>query len=309
MRCTDERNRQCNFPSSAYFRHVCARRPRHNDYGYFSWAEAPTCLSMTRLVYIGGYGRSGSTLLEYLLTANPAIAACGEVASVLKKRPRKKKKCTCGRLIGQCPVWGFLDLSSSHAAWGHAKLTLALVENSAHRYAAMVDSSKTSWGSLTAPFSLQRRLGQRFQLLHVVRNPSAVCWSAVKKSKRERSLRNYWLRCCWSTLGWWSANLACEMFRWFHPQRYFCVRYEDLVKSPNALLQCLSDAMLPEQPCLLELGSSDNRHQLYGNRMRKRGLSLADVREDVCWKTEMPAAYRRLVSCLSWPLRRRYGYS
>ena len=26
------------------------------------------CLSMTRLVYIGGYGRSGSTLLEYLLT-------------------------------------------------------------------------------------------------------------------------------------------------------------------------------------------------------------------------------------------------
>lgn len=146
------------------------------------WAEAPTCLSMTRLVYIGGYGRSGSTLLEYLLTANPAIAACGEVASVLKKRPRKKKKCTCGRLIGQCPVWGFLDLSSSHAAWGHAKLTLALVENSAHRYAAMVDFSKTSWGSLTAPFSLQRRLGQRFQLLHVVRNPSAVCWSAVKRA-------------------------------------------------------------------------------------------------------------------------------
>lgn len=127
----------------------------------------PTCLSMTRLVYIGGYGRSGSTLLEYLLTANPAIAACGEVASVLKKRPRKKKKCTCGRLIGQCPVWGFLDLSSSHAAWGHAKLTLALVENSAHRYAAMVELFKNIMGFINCAIQ-----------------PPTSTWSTISASAR-----------------------------------------------------------------------------------------------------------------------------
>ena len=266
-------------------------------------------LSMTRLVYIGGYGRSGSTLLEYLLTANPVIAACGEVASVLKKRPTKKKKCTCGRLVGRCSVWGFLDLGGPHSVWDHAKLTLALLENSSQRYAAIVNSSKTSWGSIITPFDLRRRLGQRFQLVHVIRNPRAVCWSAIKKGKRRRSLTNCWLRCCWSTFGWWSANLACEIFCWFHPARYFRVRYEDLVKSPEALLHCLFDTVLPETVHVLaELGSSDNRHQLYGNRMRNQGLLLSDVHEDVGWKTEMPATYRRLVSCLSWPLRRRYGY-
>ena len=60
---------------------------------------------MTRLVYIGGYGHSGSTLLEYLLAASPEVIACGEVASVRRERGRKAK-CTCRRDIKDCPVWG-----------------------------------------------------------------------------------------------------------------------------------------------------------------------------------------------------------
>ena len=46
---------------------------------------------MTKLVYIGGYGHSGSTLLEYLLAASPETVACGEVASVLRDRDRKRE--------------------------------------------------------------------------------------------------------------------------------------------------------------------------------------------------------------------------
>jgi hypothetical protein len=47
-------------------------------------------IDVPRLIYIGGYGRSGSTLLEYLLAASPQVDACGEVASVLRDRGRKK---------------------------------------------------------------------------------------------------------------------------------------------------------------------------------------------------------------------------
>jgi hypothetical protein len=264
---------------------------------------------MTKLVYIGGYGRSGSTLLEYLLTANPAIAACGEIGAAIKKRPRSKKKCTCGNSLERCPIWGFLDLRNSPFIWTHTQVTLALFENSCRRYGAIIDCSKTSWGSMAIPFGLQRRLGRRLQLLHVVRNPCAVCWSAIKKREREELIANYWLRCCRSTLGWWGANLACEIFGLFYPKLYLRVRYEDLVDSPLVLVKFLSATILPEQQCVFtELGGTSNRHQLYGNRMRKRELLLSDVREDVCWKAEMPATCRRLVSCLSWPLRRRYGY-
>jgi hypothetical protein len=41
-------------------------------------------------MYIGGYGHSGSTLLEYLLAASPEIVACGEVSSVLRERGRQR---------------------------------------------------------------------------------------------------------------------------------------------------------------------------------------------------------------------------
>ena len=36
---------------------------------------------MAKLVYIGGYGQSGSTLFEYLMTANPDAVACGEIVN------------------------------------------------------------------------------------------------------------------------------------------------------------------------------------------------------------------------------------
>jgi hypothetical protein len=57
-----------------------------------------------------------------------------------------------------------------------------------------------------------------------------------------------------------------------------------------------------------DIGGSGNRHQLYGNRMRSASLSLAEVREDTGWTRDMPDAYRSLVSALTAPLRRRYGY-
>ena len=61
---------------------------------------------MTRLVYIGGFGQSGSTLLESLLTANPQVVACGEIANGFEGRTGRELKCSCGELAKDCPVWG-----------------------------------------------------------------------------------------------------------------------------------------------------------------------------------------------------------
>jgi hypothetical protein len=43
--------------------------------------------------------------------------------------------------------------------------------------------------------------------------------------------------------------------------------------------------------------------------MRFKPLALADLKEDVAWKTAMPKPYRRLVASLCWPLLLRYAYS
>jgi hypothetical protein len=268
---------------------------------------------MTKLVYIGGYGRSGSTLLEYLLTANASVVACGEVAAVVRRGPNSKRNCTCGRKAKQCPVWHFFDprADAAQSSWRHPDLSSALLEHFSDRYAVMIDSSKTSWDATGAPFALQHRLGQDFLFLHIVRDPRAVCWSAIRRSDRRASwLTSRVLRSAWATLGWWAANLTCEAFRCRYPKQYFRVRYEDLARAPKETLRRLFERVLSGQDIEIgEPGRSDNRHQLYGNRMRRCLLSLADIAEDDRWKVAMPRGSQRLVSCLSWPLRRRYGYS
>jgi len=264
---------------------------------------------MTKLIYIGGYGHSGSTLLEYLFTGCTELVACGEVASVIRDR-LKKKQCTCGRRSEACPIWGqVLSSDASLSEKTHEALTLALLARAEKRYDLMVDSTKTASDHVLAPFRLRRALGEDFLLVHLTRDPRAVAWSAIKKTERRNMTVNRPLYCARVALAWSAANLACELFGLLHPKQYLRLRYEDLVAEPRETSDQILQRMLPGAKWHPEtLGVTDNRHQLYGNRMRGRPLALGDVKQDCAWETEMPASYRRLVSPLSALLRFRYGY-
>jgi Sulfotransferase family len=262
---------------------------------------------VTKLVYSGGYGHSGSTLLEYLLAASPKVVACGEVASVLRER-RRKGKCTCGREVRLCPVWGPL-LASTETLDGmtHERLARALLAQDGGAHAVLVDSSKTAWHSAAVPFRLARELGQAFRLVHLVRDPRAVSWSAVKKSGRRGARPLMPLRSASAALGWWVANLACERFGRAYPDRYLRLRYEDLARSPAETTRRLLAEILPGSEWRADaIGASGNRRQLYGNRMWSARLSLAEVKEDAGWTRDMPGVYRALLSALTAPLCRRY---
>ena len=88
------------------------------------------------------------------------------------------------------------------------------------------------------------------------------------------------------------------------------LRYEDLARAPRDEIQGLFAKLVPGSEWPAEaIGGCDNRHQLYGNRMRAANLSLAEVREDAAWQRDMPRLYRVFVSLLTAPLRWRYGYA
>jgi hypothetical protein len=265
---------------------------------------------MTKLIYVGGYGHSGSTLLEYLLTGCTELVACGEVASVIRDR-LKKIQCTCGRRSEACPIWSeVLSPGATVSEKTHEALTLALLGRAGKRYDLMVDSTKTALGHALAPFRLVRALGQDFLLVHLVRDPRAVAWSAIKKTERRNMTVNRPLYCARVALAWSAANLACETFGLCHPKQYLRLRYEDFVAAPRATVEGILQRVSPGAKWHPEtLGVTDNRHQLYGNRMRGKPLTLGDVKLDRAWETELPASYRRLVSPLSAILRARYGYS
>ena len=264
---------------------------------------------MTKLVYIGGYGHSGSTLLEYFLTACQDVIACGEVVNAKRERSRTRK-CSCGKIAERCPVWErVFNLSSGSRNLSHQDLVLALINQVSQRHTLLIDSSKTAWRHVATPFRIWHTLDHRFILVHIVRDPRAVNWSLLRRCERLGLQFNKTQICLLTSLGWCLANLACELFRWRAPKNYRLIKYEDLARSPREELTHLLRYLAPERDCELNaIGSSDNRHQLYGNRMRCQQLSLTDIKDDDVWRTHMPVRYRRMVTCLTWWLGRRYGY-
>jgi len=271
---------------------------------------------LTKLVYIGGYGRSGSTLLEYLLAASPDVVACGEVLTYAQGLAAPL--CSCGKPREACSVWGpLIDAVGPERRWTHRTLIRELLRHVEGRYGILVDSSKTAWGSIFTPFALRRDLHNDFRLVHLVRDPRGVCWSNVvgQRYRRGKPLPEIehspvrFLRDLRTLLGWWVANLGCEVFGWRFPNQYLRLRYEDLVDGPQVALNHVFHALrLGQGPSLDDLNENDNRHSLFGSAVRVRSLSPSEVSQDVRWKTDMKPGERRLISLLSWPLRRRYGY-
>jgi len=260
-----------------------------------------------KLVYIGGYGRSGSTLLEYILSCSEEVVACGEIASHIYKYGLIKT-CTCGRAVADCPVWGgFQHGSGKLPDWNHEALTVAMLSHVSSDYAVMVDSSKTAWGSLLTPFRLRKRVVEDLLLVHLVRGPMPVCWSTVRTRHNFGPPSTAAMRCLRTALGWTLANMASALFGWCYRDQYLCFRYEDLVRSPQQVVNAImKKTSLPPPRDLDHCGTGGNRHQLYGNSMRFNPLS--QVSEDTAWKTEMPRGLKGLVWGLCWPLGVRYGY-
>lgn len=58
-----------------------------------------------RVLYLGGIGRSGSTLLERMLGELPGACSLGEVAHLWERGLRDDERCGCGQPFSTCPFW------------------------------------------------------------------------------------------------------------------------------------------------------------------------------------------------------------
>lgn len=81
-----------------------------------------------QLIYVTGSGRSGSTLLDMLLTRHSQIAALGEVHRLYLNANREESRahhCTCGMSVLQCPFWREVErelVSLYDGAWNFKTL-------------------------------------------------------------------------------------------------------------------------------------------------------------------------------------------
>jgi hypothetical protein len=58
-----------------------------------------------RVLYIGGIGRSGTTLLNLLLGELPGVCAIGEAVNLWRQGILLNEKCSCGRPFHSCSFW------------------------------------------------------------------------------------------------------------------------------------------------------------------------------------------------------------
>jgi hypothetical protein len=58
-----------------------------------------------RVLFVGGYGRSGSTVLDTLLDRVPSVTAVGEFRHLFGRALHDNELCSCGKPFNDCAYW------------------------------------------------------------------------------------------------------------------------------------------------------------------------------------------------------------
>ncbi|MFC4587234.1 sulfotransferase [Sphaerisporangium corydalis] len=298
-----------------------------------------------RVIFIGGLGRSGTTLLERLLGEVPGIAPLGEVVHLWQRGVDAQEPCGCGEPFHTCPFWrrvgvrafggwspGLSDrvqtlrrrldrtrhipaLTTRQCGVGLSGYTRAYsrVYEAAAQIAAcpvVVDSSKHA----SLAFCLSTSPVVDLSVVHVVRDPRAVAhsWRRQVRRPEDGTPMTRWRP--WRTsLHWIVQNLAFELLA-RRGGTVIRIRYEDLLADPRAVLSML----------LVRLGFGDDvetgltflrpglaelsvAHTCAGNPMRFTAGPLELSRDD-SWCDRQSRRHRWLVTALTWPLMMQYGY-
>lgn len=176
-------------------------------------------MTRTQLLYVGGMGRSGSTLLERALAQLPDVCGLGEVVYLWERGIEADERCGCGDPFSQCPFWqeigkrafgGWDQVDTRRVAQLAARVDdvkfvprLALparlggLREDLEEYLAyyerlyaaaaevsgcrvLVDSSKIT----SLAYVLRHSRGIGLRMVHILRDPRAVAYSWTKLVRR-----------------------------------------------------------------------------------------------------------------------------
>lgn len=301
-----------------------------------------------KVLFVAGWGRSGSTMLDNLLGQLKGFFSIGEINCIWERNLLGEWMCGCGRPFRACPVWsevmkaafGGMDdidaremirLRDSGARTRHVPLMLTplgkpllkrrvgeYLDNLEKLYGGIkavtgsrvvVDSSKSPAYS----YALDMVPSVDLYVVHLVRDPRAVAYSWQRKKKVDPKMEGLMVRYSpfRSSVIWSAWNIVTEAFWSRRPSRYLRVRYEDLVTDPEKTLGrilALTDENVPLPHIKDREIELEATHTTSGNLSRFR-TGTVELKPDEQWRGSMDVKDRELVAALTWPLRKRYGYT
>ena len=228
-----------------------------------------------KVLYIGGAGRSGSTILNNVLGQIDGFFATGELGLIWKWGLIENRPCACGKPFRDCAVWprvfehgfGGLDNVDAKHVWslrnkvnsqnpvGHiwSNLTINVRRNQPDLvdFAGTLDKLYTSIRDITGSAVIvdaSKRPGYSafvdslpsvdVYLLHLIRDPRGVAFSR-RRGKVDtginREMRNWGPVETGFQWAFWNGMTELFWNKAGNP-RYMPLRYEDFVKNPRRSL-------------------------------------------------------------------------
>ncbi len=299
-----------------------------------------------KVLYLAGWGRSGTTLLSNILGEVDGFFSPGEIWNLWQRGLVDNRICGCGKPFLDCEFWStvlekaFGDLSQldinrvlaekdklrnleilmSMLPGGKQHLDTKLqgfLPYIRHLYEAIqqvsdcrviVDASKIPINA----YLLANLPNVELYILHIVRNPHAVAYSWMTTTHYDPLKSMYMDRFSpvHSTLIWSARNLLVQML-WGASKHYLLLRYEDFIKEPQATLTNIIQ-FCEEEPADLPFITEDMvelglNHNVSGNPNRFN-TGQVKLSLDSRWETQMNWKDKTLVNAMFLPLVARYGY-
>jgi len=302
---------------------------------------------LPKVLYIAGWARGGSTVVEQVVGQVEGWFPCGEINHVWHNFV-----CGCGVPVFECEFWDpilretlarhpALDpdavIALRNRALAQSPATLAAIAREGKRRAD-ADSSRSRYLSVLVDLyaAVARATGARvlidsskaaadayllaalteieFYVLHLVRDPRATAYSWSRKKAQSHDPPVYFgqLSPRQSSINWLRRHAVIELFvRPRQGARYMRMRYEDFAAHPRQAAQSIC-SFAGEPDAKLPFSGErqirvDANHTASGNPVRFARREL-DIRLDDEWRTRMSARRRLLATLPAAPLMPRYGY-
>jgi hypothetical protein len=304
---------------------------------------------MTRhtVLYIGGTGRTGSTMVDQLLGQFDSYFSGGEMAFFWSRGIEAGAICACGEPVRTCSVWSHAvatitgdpdQLATQMVAlrrrfWSPHVFAMPIPGFSRRRMREIAELPRTVErlyddviatrdvevfidSSKEPHYSYILREGSELDLrfLHLVRDPRAVGRSWQRRKTESGLTTNEIMEQRSSPMAsayYLFSNIVSELFWGSRTQQYAFLRYEDFVADPAGILESIGEfAGSPIDPSSVLDGSSfaiGQMHTSWGNPSRVGRTSIT-IRQDDAWRTELSRRDLVVLTVLNLPLLLRYGY-
>lgn len=304
--------------------------------------------SAVKVLFVAGTGRSGTTILSSILAQLPGVLGIGELRYVWERGFEGDHRCGCGEPFSRCPLWtqvvaqaypdgppdpaavstDLLDrlrmlripsmlarqvLGREAVPANHHDIEIGALYRALDHLehpSVIIDSSKLPpYGKL-----LQQLPGIDLYVVHLVRDPraNAFSWQRIKKT-RDRDDDAVMERLeLWRSAAMWVVWNYVVGYWWpRRDPRYLRLRYEDFVDHPRRTVEQIATMLDLDTATLPFVDEQSVRmqpvHSVAGNPNRHdRGVAV--LRRDDQWIRDMPRWQQTLVTVMTLPGLRHFGY-